>query len=48
VIGSGAHGLDVATGDGVLRVMRLQLPGKRPVAAADFANAYTVDGAVLG
>jgi methionyl-tRNA formyltransferase len=48
IIGSGPHGLDVATGDGVLRITRLQLPGKRPVAAADFVHAHAIDGILLG
>lgn len=32
--------LDVATGDGVLRLHQLQLPGKRIQSARDFINAY--------
>ncbi len=35
----GAAGLDIATGDGVLRITRLQREGGRVISAADFANA---------
>jgi methionyl-tRNA formyltransferase len=48
VLGSGPDGIDVATGAGVLRVTRLQAPGKRPIAAADFAHSRRIDGTVLG
>jgi methionyl-tRNA formyltransferase len=41
-------GIDVATGEGVLRITRLQPPGKRPMTAADFLNARNLDGAVFG
>jgi methionyl-tRNA formyltransferase len=39
VLGAGADGIDVAAGEGVLRIQVLQLPGKRPVSARDFLNA---------
>lgn len=48
ILGSGPEGIDVQTGDGVLRLARLQVPGKRPITAADFANARPVDGSLLG
>jgi methionyl-tRNA formyltransferase len=32
--------LDVGTGAGILRILRLQLPGKRPISATDFLNAH--------
>jgi methionyl-tRNA formyltransferase len=48
VVAAGASGIDVATGHGVLRLLRVQRPGKRPVSAADFANAQALTGAVLG
>lgn len=48
VIGADREGILVATGEGLLRVTRLQPPGKRPMAAADFLNARRLDGSQLG
>lgn len=48
VVSAGRQGIDVATGDGCLRITALQLPGKRAMSAADFLNAHSMDGAVLG
>lgn len=48
VLAGGADGLDVATGDGVLRIARLQAPGRRTVSAAEFSNAHRLDRVVLG
>jgi methionyl-tRNA formyltransferase len=48
VLGTTKDGIRVATGDGVLRISRLQPAGKRPMAAADFINARSLDGVRLG
>jgi len=48
VVSTSAEGIDVATGDGLLRIQRLQLPGKRAIRAADFARARALDGTLLG
>ena len=53
VIATGAAGIDVATGERVLRLTRLQLPGKRPMTAAELLNglkpnARSLEGESLG
>ncbi len=48
VVATGKAGIEVAAGEGRLLVRRLQLPGKRPVSAADFVNAHDLRGTVLG
>lgn len=48
VIRAAKEGIDIATGEGVLRVLRLQRPGGKPQAAADFINANKLDGVILG
>lgn len=47
VINQDKKGIDVATGEGVLRITELQLPGKRAMSAADFLNAHNLDGVVF-
>lgn len=48
VLGGGRAGIDVATGDGILRLLTVQPAGKRRMPAADFANARTLSGCRLG
>lgn len=48
VVDCSKAGIDVATGEGQLRITRLQLPGKRIMHAADFLNAYNPRGIILG
>ncbi|MEA3274582.1 MAG: methionyl-tRNA formyltransferase [Pseudomonadota bacterium] len=48
VIAAHKGGIDVATGDGILRITHLQPTGKRPMTAAEFLNARKLDGEVFG
>ena len=48
VLRADAGGIAVLTGDGVLRLLRVQLPGRRVVAAAELAHARALAGQVLG
>ena len=43
-----AAGIDVGTGNGVLRLTRVQIAGRKAMSAAEFLNAHRLDGAVLG
>lgn len=40
----GRDAIEVATGDGVLRLTEVQLPGRRPVPASAFLNAHSLEG----
>jgi len=48
VIRTDKQGIDIACGEGVLRLLRLQRPGGKPQMAADFLNANKLDGVTLG
>ncbi len=48
VIAENSHGIDVLTGDGVLRIQSLQPQGKRAMPVADFLNANSLLHQVLG
>lgn len=41
-------GIDVGCGKGVLRLLRLQLPGGKPLGCGEFLNAHPLSGAHLG
>jgi methionyl-tRNA formyltransferase len=45
---AGPDGIDVDTGDGVVRITELQAPGKRRMSARDFVNSRRLDGCLLG
>ncbi len=48
VIAAGRDGIDVACGDGVLRMLELQRPGRGRVSAGEFANQTPLTGRRLG
>lgn len=48
VLAAGPEGVDVATGRGILRLLEVQMPGRRRIAAADLANQRRLDGLRLG
>ncbi len=48
VLSADKTGIAVVTGDGVLRITRLQPPGKKPMTAADYLNARQLDGVRFG
>lgn len=48
VMSATKEGIDVATGDGLLRITQLQMPGKRAMSAKDFINANAIQGLTLG
>jgi methionyl-tRNA formyltransferase len=48
VLSAARDGIDVRCGEGLLRVRRLQLAGRKPLAAGDFLQGQSLSGAVLG
>ena len=47
VFAESSEGIDVLTGEGVLRIIELQAEGKRRLSAADFLNANSLLDQVL-
>ena len=47
VVAESKQGIDVATGEGVLRITQLQIPGGKPLSVSDFLNAHSLVGNVL-
>lgn len=45
VLAASDAGIDVACGRGALRILKLQLPGRKALPAREFINAHTLDGA---
>ena len=48
ILSANKKGIDVATGDGVVRITLLQMPGKKPMDAASFLNSHDVLNVQLG
>jgi methionyl-tRNA formyltransferase len=48
VLRSSRDGVDIATGQGSLRLLELQLPGGRVMPGRDFVNAHDLEGRRLG
>lgn len=48
VLSAGKHGIDVACGVSVVRLLEVQLSGARKIAASDFVNAHQLDDVLLG
>lgn len=47
VIAETKQGIDVLSGDGILRITKLQMPGGRPLPVGDFLNAKSLAGSIF-
>ncbi|RDH82840.1 MAG: methionyl-tRNA formyltransferase [endosymbiont of Galathealinum brachiosum] len=48
VISCNKQGIDVVTGEGLLRLLEIQMPGKKPMDVKAFVNANDISGILLG
>jgi methionyl-tRNA formyltransferase len=48
VISESAQGIEVATGEGILVIQRLQMPGKKAMDIKDFINGHSLSSVQLG
>ena len=48
VVASDKNGVVIATGEGMLRLLQVQMPGRRPVTAREFAGAHALNHVCLG
>lgn len=48
VVATSSDGIEVATGEGILQLTRVQAAGRKAMPAADFLRAHRPEGAVLG
>ncbi|MFP5344682.1 MAG: methionyl-tRNA formyltransferase, partial [Gammaproteobacteria bacterium] len=48
VLATSKQGIDVATGEGIVRLTRVQLPGGRPLSAEEFLSARSLRDARFG
>jgi methionyl-tRNA formyltransferase len=48
VLTAAAEGIDVVCGSGILRILKLQLAGRKPLAAAEFLRGQRLDGTRFG
>jgi len=48
VLSCDKKGIGVSTGDGVLRLLEIQMPGKKPMDVQSFVNANDISGVILG
>ncbi len=48
VVATSRAGIEVQCGEGILRITELQAPGRRPLPAAEFLNANSLEGARFG
>ncbi len=48
ILHESVEGIEVATGDGILVITGLQMPGKKAMQVADFLNGHSLSSVVLG